>query len=191
VAGIFSPSPVLVVDSTARQVARRIGRYPLHAPGDSSSTRLSINRPAVAFHPDLTKVAVAYRHNNVVQLYDLMLGEGVSFAGPEPFDPPRGPEIGDPNPRRLAYTYVRATGEYVYAMFCGCSLSGDLSEKPTRLHVFTWTGELVAILPLDPSSTVFDVSQDDRFLYTVTNTPYPQVLETALPPGLRASTPAP
>jgi hypothetical protein len=190
-AGIFSHSPVLVADSTAKQVARRIGRYPLHAPGDSSSTRLSINRPGVAFHPDLTKVAIAYRHNNVVQLYDLLQGEGISYAGPEPFEVPRGPEIMDLNPRRLAYTYVRATRRYVYAMFCGCSLSRDRSERTTRLHVFTWAGELVAILPINPSSKVFDVSQDDRFLYTVTNTPYPQVLETALPPDLSTSNTVP
>lgn len=190
-AGIFSPSPVLVVDSTARHVARRIGRYPLHVPGDSSETRLSINRPAVAFHPDLTKIAIAYRHNNVVQLYDLIQGEGVSFAGPEPFDAPRGAEITDPNPSRQAYSYVRATARYVYAMFCGCLISPDRSEMPARLHVFTWAGELVTILPIHPYSGVFDVSQDDRFLYTVTNTPYPQVLETALPPDLSASKPAP
>jgi hypothetical protein len=189
--GIFSGSPVLVADSTAKYVARRIGQYPLHTPGDSSGTRLSINRPTVAFHPDLTKVAVAYRHNNVIQLYDLIRGDGISFAGPETFDAPRGPEITDPNPRRLAYPYVRATRRYVYAMFCGCLISRDPDGEITRLHVFTWAGELVAILPVLPSSTVFDVSQDDRFLYTVTNTPYPQVLETALPPDLSASKPGP
>jgi 6-bladed beta-propeller len=188
--GIFHGSPVLIADTTARYVSRRLGRYPLHAPGDSTRTDLNINRTSVAFHPDLTKVALAYFHNNVVQIVDLTREGTLTIAGPELFDPPRGPEIADPNPRRVAYWPIRATRRHVYAMFCGCLVPPG-AEPPTSLHVFTWSGELVAILPIAPPSRTFDVSPDDRFLYTVTRDPYPQVLVTTLPAELTRRPPAP
>jgi len=184
--GIFDGgSPVRITDSTGRRVRERYGRYPAHEPGDSLRTHLNANRPQVAFHPTDRKVALAYMHFNVVQFYDLESGRVLSVAGPDPFEP-QAEDLLDLNPRKFAYAKVRSTERYVYAMFCGCT-NADRRSRLLHLQVFTWEGELVSTIPIDRRSWqwVFDVAPDDRFIYTMTDDPFPQVLVTALPPNLQ------
>lgn len=185
-AGIFDGgAPLVLTDSTGTQVREKYGTYPAHAPGDSLHTQLNVNLPQVTYHPGGDKVALAYMHFNLIQVYDLTSGLVVSVTGPDPFEP-RAADLLDPNPKKFAYAKLRSTTRYVYALFCGCT-NADRS-RPLRLQVYSWDAQLIAVLPIDHRSWqwVFDVSPDDRFIYTKTDDPYPQILETPLPSYLQA-----
>ena len=184
-AGVFDDgSPVVLSDTSGGHMRERYGAYPAHRPGDPSNTALRANEPEVTYRPHGSGLAVAYRHFNLLQFYDLESGRVVSVVGPNPFEP-RPEDLVDLNPKKFAYAKVRSTARYVYALFCGCT-NRDRS-RPLLLQVFTWDGELVTVVAIDHRSWqwVFDVSPDDRFIYTMTEHPQPLVLETALPPRLR------
>jgi hypothetical protein len=187
-AGIFEGgSPVHITDTAGRLSRRRHGWYPAHAPADSLHTHLNVNRPQVTYHPDGSRLALAYMHFNLLQFYDLERGDVIGVEGPDEFQPRPG-DLLDLNPSKFAYAKIRSTNRFVYALFCGCT-NANRRSRLLRVHVFTWDGVLVAVLPVDGRSWqwVFEVAPDDRFMYTMSDDPYPRVLETALPQELWAT----
>jgi hypothetical protein len=186
--GIFpGGSPVLLTDSMGGAVRDRLGRYPAHLPHDPARTDLRINRVQVTVRPDGSQLALAYMHFNLLQIYDFRSRTVRAIIGPEAFTEPRPEDLADLNPHRFAYVIVRSTQDLIYALFCACDISQPRpAGEGMRLHVFTWTGRAVAVLPIDPRSTefVFEVSPDDQFIYTTTADPYPQVLVARLPAEL-------
>jgi len=179
-------SPVLETDSTGRLVRQRMGTYPASARTENAPPVLMINRPNVAFHPSLRKLALAYMYQSVLQIYDRDTRQVARIPGPEPLDSLTDAQILNLNPTLVAYSVVRATSRFVYAMFCGCDFAPRHPEKAgTRLHVVSWDGTTVALVPVHPPAILFAVSADDRFLYTVQDDPYPHVVEIRLPPEIR------
>lgn len=87
---------------------------------------------------------------------------------------------------RNGYVAVRATDARVYALFSGKRF-GDSEGRASfaqYVHVFAWTGKLLAVLMLDMEVLDIAVDSDERLLYAIRNDPLPQVMVYTLPASL-------
>lgn len=185
--GLFPDFTLLLVDSTARPLARMSTRPPFDARRISHPTgRRFLNRNFMAVDPARRRLALAYQYESRL---DFLTAEGIRYGT---VTPPRRTQArwriaGDrffwDEDNETAYVAAAASDRYVYALFCGCRDSEK--RLPRQVHVFTWSGDLVAELALDREVLELTVAPDDSHLYGAIMEPVPVVGEWDLPAALR------
>lgn len=187
--GLFPDYTLLVMDSAGRPLERIAadppfpsGRMP-HVVG-----RRLLNRSYLDAAPSGRRLALAYQWASRV---DVFAGDGSrlgSIQGPRQttarYAVRNGRFFWEPQ-GEMAYTAVRGTERYIYALFCGCREADDPDQRSRRVHVFRWNGDFVAELELDRRVTAFAVSKDDSVLYAAVSEPHPAVGEWRLPAAIR------
>jgi hypothetical protein len=187
--GLFPDYTLVVLDSTGKPQQRIAADQPFppsrisHAVG-----RRLLNRSYLAADPTGQRLALAYQWASRI---DFFSGDGSrrgSVAGPRQTEARytiRGTRyFWDPE-GAMAYTALRATDNFVYALFCGCREADDPDQRSQRLHVFRWNGDFVREIQLDRKVTAFAVTPDDSLLYAAVTEPHTAIGEWALPRDTR------
>jgi hypothetical protein len=188
--GLFTDYTLLVMDSTGTPRERIVADQPFPATRIAHAVgRRLLNRSYMDAAPSGERVALAYQWESRIDVFGPDGRRVGSVPGPRPteakyqvrdkrfFWDPQG---------EMAYTDVRATDRYIYALFCGCKEADDSDQRSQRVHVFRWNGDFVTELQLDRRVTVFAVPNDDSVLYAAVSEPYPAVGEWRLPSFLAA-----
>jgi TolB-like 6-blade propeller-like len=186
--GLFPDYTLLVMDPAGRPLQRIAADPPFPARTvPNVVARRLLNRSYLDAAPSGGRLALAYQWASRIDVFN---GDGRrvgSIRGPRAtaakyriqdnrfFWDPRG---------EMAYTAVRTTDRFVYALFCGCREADDPDQRSRRLHVFRWNGDFVAEVQLDRRVTAFTVAGDDSVLYAFVTEPYPAVGEWRLAPVL-------
>jgi hypothetical protein len=148
--------------------------------------RRFLNRNFMAVDPARRRLVLAYQFESRL---DFLTIEGIRYGSTAP---PRKTRarwriahdrfLWDPD-NETAYVAAAATNRYVYALFCGCK---DRENRlPDQVHVFNWSGDLVAELKLDRPVLELAVAPDDSRLYAAVMEPFPVVGEWDVPARLR------
>lgn len=149
---------------------------------DYTGRRL-LNRAFTDIRPDGSKVALAYQFENRISIFSTDGRYLVEARGPVETEASfrvAGGRFHWEDENEMAYWAVDATEDLVFALFCGCT---DASRgRPQEVHVFTWSGQLKAVVPLSHEVIAFGVSRDASTLWGAVETPYPFVAEWKLPP---------
>ena len=181
--GLF-PDFTLLVTDTLGQPQSRIVADPPFTPRDAPDMngRRLLNRNFMAANPGDGRFVLAYQFRSRL---DFFTPDGERYgriSGPRATRPSFGMRNGrfawnDDN--EMAFQGVAASRNYVYALFCGCSI--EEQRTSSVVQVFRWNGDFVAELQLD--RPVLEIAVDeDRTLYGAAEEPYPGVAEWALPP---------
>ena len=95
------------------------------------------------------RVAVAHQQSDRLQLFDFQSLRGTVVLGPDSLSPSYVVRNGTPvflPEHRRGYTNVAATSTHVYALYSGRPRGGASARE---IRVFTWSGQLDAIITLD------------------------------------------
>lgn len=188
--GLFVDYTLLQMDTLGKPLARLVSDPPFkerHMPVRAG--RRILNRGFLDADPAGRRLAMAYQWTSRI---DFFTADGTrlgSVQGPRPTTPRyrhRDNLFFYDEAAEMAYTSLRATDRYVYALFCGTDGKTKAPQLGNRVHVFRWNGDFVAELQLDQPVLEFAVSDDDRTLYASTVDPYPVVGEWRLPAELAA-----
>lgn len=187
--GLFTDYTLLVMDSTGRPIGRIAADPPFPAGTIPHPVgRRLLNRSYLDAAPSGRRLALAYQWTSRIDVFNQDGARIGSTRGPRPaaaryrvrdnrfFWDPQG---------EMAYTAIRATDRYIYALFCGCREADDPDQRSQRVHVFRWNGDFVSELQLDRRVTAFTVSHDDSVLYAFVTEPHPAIGEWRLPVALQ------
>jgi hypothetical protein len=187
--GLFPDYTLLVMDSAGQPRERIVADPPFpaaiipHVAG-----RRMLNRSYLGAAPSGERFALAYQWASRVDVFAADGSRMGSIQGPRPtsarYEVRDGRFFWDPQ-GEMAYTAVRATDRYIYALFCGCREADDRDQRSQRVHVFRWNGDFVDEIQLDRRVTAFAVPNDDSVLYAAVTEPHPAVGEWRLPETLR------
>jgi hypothetical protein len=136
-------------------------------------------------HPERPLLALATRHADRLEFYDLRGDFRRIARGPVGFEPvyqvqSRGgvPFMATGDDLRFGYVDLVAAGDRLYALFSGHTRA----ERPGRanfgqqVHVFDWEGRLVQVMELDEPVLSLAVEEEERTLYTVRHDPQPAIV---------------
>lgn len=186
--GLFADFTLLVMDTLGQPIRRVAGRPPF-GPADGLSPvgqRLT-NVNMLQVSPDRRRLVVAYQFAPRLDIYSNDGTLQTSVLGPRPT---RASFRTDPRTGRFhwnddnesAYVDVETTASHIYALFQGRRDLIDPQPLPDRVHVFTWTGQFVRELVLEPPTLRIAISGDGTRLFGFVEDPHPQVAEWRLPP---------
>lgn len=190
--GIFADYTLLEMGLDGTPLRRIAADVPFRRETQNTIGGRQANRSSMAVSPTRDRLALAYQWTSRVDFYTSSGERYGTVNGPR--DVQTGFRI-DGNRFRwedeaeFAYFGADATVEYVFAMFCGCTVVSR-EELPDRLHVFRWNGDFVAEIALDRPVAAISVSPDGKRLYGAFIDPVPGVGEWELPSSFRRS-PAP
>jgi hypothetical protein len=84
---------------------------------------------------------------------------------------------------RAGYVDLASTDRHVYALFSG-NVMGEAGQQTffgRQVHVFDWSGRMVARLELDEPALTMALAPDESRLYAVRHEPQPSVVRYDLP----------
>lgn len=182
--GSFSEATLLLLDSSATMIIDRIGEPPISPEQHLGPWVYHANRYFLTPHPSRDMVALAYLMQSRIAVYSFDGTLNWTSEGPLPAPPPTA----DTPPWRMVYRGLAATERFIYAIhiYDERSNHSNIRLGPSRVHVFTWSGEFVTELAVDRELTAIVVSPDDALLYGGVTEPFPLVAEWRLPEHLRA-----
>lgn len=187
--GVFSEARFGLLDGSGTLTAQA-GRFP-GAEGDMPAVlRQQAFESRFASHPDGRRFAVAARYAGRIDIVDeggLSRGQ---VTAPVPFEPEfevtrKGdfPVATFPPESTTGYIDVAATRDFVLGLFSGRS-EADFPGRDNYagdIHVFDWTGELVAVLRADRDLFAITVDETRGRLLAIVHDPVPAILAFALP----------
>jgi TolB-like 6-blade propeller-like len=184
----------LALFSGAGTLRRVVGPLPPTRDGVPATVAQHAYTGTLVRHPHRPWLALATRHADRVELYDLDGTLRRVARGPAEFEPVyeaqvRGgaPTMATGDDLRFGYVDAAAAGDRLYALYSGHTRG----ERPGRanfgqqVHVFTWNGELQRVIPLDQPVLGIAVSGDGHTMYAVRHDPEPAILRYQLPAGDR------
>ena len=161
--GLLLDHTLLYLDS-AGVPQRRVRGAPPFGPAQMSAPhgRFQLNVNHMAVRPARDRIAIAYQYANRLDFFVASGRRVQSVEGPRAIrvryglDPQSGRLLFGRDSER-AYVALRATGDRVYALYCGrCSRD----EPPSVLHVFRWTGEFEREVAIVPGTWAFTLTAD-------------------------------
>jgi hypothetical protein len=187
--GLFtSPARLAVIDTTGTPL-RLIGQLPPSGAGEPIAVRQQAHQAHMAVSADRRRVAVASRHSDRLEIYDLfgkLLARG---DRPFAFEPRFSIAERDGHPLmasgddlRFGYIDLVATDDQIFGLFSGVR-RGDgrgTASFGRLIHVFDWSGHLLRAYRLDAALASIAVSADAQSLYGVRHDPSPQIIRYAL-----------
>jgi hypothetical protein len=170
---------------TLGEVPEAVGDFPPPVRQQAYQGRLQAD-------PSRTRLVVATRHSDQLEIYDAGGRKLRRVYGPFRFEPEsfgidqRGDQVsmipGDD--LRFGYVGVTTTNDRVYALFSGRTNRFDpRREAPYGefVHVFDWDGRLQGVLQLDTPTLEIAVDPFGETLYTTVEYPEPAVRAYSLP----------
>ena len=166
----------------AGKLVRTVGD---HLPGNTNEppfVRQQVFGGSMAAHPRRPMFVLAGRYAPLLEVFDREGARVLAMEVPVTFEPdvsvaPDGLNFVRGRDSGYAYLDVDATADRVYALFSG--RSSQEYRKTMHLgeyvHVFDWTGRLIAILRLDAEAFSLAVDESESRLYVGRVDPYPQI----------------
>lgn len=187
--GLFTTGR-LALFGQAGDLRRVIGPLPPSREGVPAPVAQHAYTGTLARHPTRPLLALATRHADRLEIYDVQDGVRREGRGPVHFEPryevqARGgvPFMATGDDLRFGYVDLAAAGDRLYALFSGRTRA----ERPGRanfgqqVHVFDWEGTLRSMIDLDEPVLSLAVTPDGRTLYAVRHDPVPAVFRFRLP----------
>lgn len=182
-----------VYDSTGRQHPSR-GELRFGNSRMSPFVRQQAYPTKIATDVTGTRIALATGYSDRVEFYNAS-GRRIGIADrPFGFEPAfvvtgKGADqyIASPPDMRDRYVGIRASNSRVYALFSGRRY-GDFKARSSfarHVHVYSWTGRLLAVLALDSEVLDIAIDPDERWLYAVVHDPLPRVVAYSIPATVR------
>jgi hypothetical protein len=187
--GFLAAGRVAEFDTRGNPV-RSFGPVPPGDPDIPAHVRQHAYQSTLRVKPDRSRVVLATRHADQLEIYGAG-GELVrTVKGPSGFTPAyesrrRGVQeqmVSSPD-LRFGYISLAVTDRWIIALYSGHSRR----ERPgwahygDVLHVFDWDGTLRRVLPLSFPSLAIAVDPGGRTLYAARENPVPAVLRYPLP----------
>ena len=149
---------------------------------DIFSTRMSVK-------PDRSKIALAGRYVDVIEIYDT-LGNGLGLLkGPEKslsvkFDKKRSAAenlfLKSPETKR-AYLQIKSTDRYIYLLYSGKEKQDESNYSSGNLfYVLDWQGQPVARYDLENPVLDFAVDEKNGILYGIQDIPIPRIVSFSM-----------
>jgi hypothetical protein len=184
----------LAIFSGAGTLQRVVGPLPPAREGVPVTVAQHAYTGTLVRHPRQPRLALATRHADRVEFYELDGTLRRVARGPAEFEPVyeaqvRGgaPTMATGEDLRFGYVDAAAAGDHLYALYSGHTRA----ERPGRanfgqqVHVFTWEGTLQRVIPLDQPVLGIAVTDNGHTMYAVRHDPEPAVLRYTLPAGYR------
>lgn len=187
--GFFQAGRIGHLDDDGRLVSTS-GQTPLPGLDIPASTRQHAYQSRMEPNPSRTRLAVATRHADALEIYDAR-GRRVAL-GERPFDfepafevqeKAGRPALASGDALRFGYVDLATTDDRIFALFSGQTRA---AADPSRanfgsfVHVYDWSGRLQQVLELETPAIAIGVTADGGTLYAVQHDPVPAVVEYAL-----------
>jgi hypothetical protein len=194
VSGIYprhSDGRVMLANRTGGFI-RMIGQPPRH-PGTTVIPTTVLQHAyegPVSVRPDRSRFAIATRQADRVEFFR---SDGTPIAhavGSNGFLPKfetsqraEGVAMATGDDLRAGYVDLASTDQHVFALFSGKrrNEAGSRTFFGGQVHVFDWTGRIVARLELDEPALTIALSPDESRLYAVRHEPEPSIVRYDLP----------
>lgn len=178
-----------VYDSSGRQLPSR-GEWRFGNSRLSTFVRQQAYPTKIATDASLSRIALATGYSDRIEFYEAS-GRRLGVADrPFGFEPAfvvtgKGADqfIASPPDMRDGYVGIRVSDSRVYALFSGRRY-GDFKARSSfarHVHVYSWTGRLLAVLALDADVLDLAIDPDERWLYAVKHDPIPRVVAYSIP----------
>lgn len=136
-----------------------------------------VYQSTLAARPDGSRLALATRFLNHIELYDANGTLLRVVSGPVPVAPVfhvamagGAPTMASDENLRFGYTGIAGGERYIYALFSG-RRRGDYPPSAAtyadQLHVFDWDGNLARVVPLGRDISIIAVAPDEQTLYGI------------------------
>ncbi len=187
--GFVSDGLFAVYDSSGRQLPSR-GAWNFGDARLSTFVRQQAYPTKIAIDASLSRIALATGYSDRVEFFEAS-GRRIGVAErPFGFEPVfvvtgKGANqfIASPPDMRDGYVGIRVSDSRVYALFSGRRY-GDFKARASfarHVHVYSWTGRLLAVLALDADVLDIAIDADERWLYAVKHDPFPGVVAYSIP----------
>lgn len=140
-----------------------------------------VYQSTLAARPDGSRIALATRFMNHIELYDANGSLQRVVNGPISVAPVfevamagGAPTMASDEDLRFGYTGIAAGQRYIFALFSGRRRGDYAPSEATyadELHVFDWDGNLVRIITLDRALSHIAISPDEHALYGIAYEP--------------------
>lgn len=187
--GFFQSGRIAHFDAEGRFL-RTVGPLPQDAEDVPPQVLQHAFQSTLKPNPSRTLLAVATRHADRLEIYR---PDGTLVAAAKPpfgFLPNfqvrqrRGqPSMATGDDLRFGYVDLAASEEHIYALFSGRTRRGfpGVANFGEYVHVYDWTGQLVAVFELDSDALAIAVDPSDGTLYALRHDPRPAVVRYTLP----------
>jgi hypothetical protein len=181
---------LLLTDRTG-EVIRTIGQTPTH-PGAASIPTTVLQHAyegPVTVRPDRSRFAIAARLSDRLEIYGADGAQLAQVTGSTGFLPAfevneraEGVSMALGDDVRAGYVDMASTDDRIYALFSGAvGMQGGNTFAGREVHVFDWSGKMLARLALDAPGYSVSVTPDEKQLFTLRHEPEPAVVRYRLP----------
>jgi len=182
--GTFADAHLAILNRQGERVGT-VGDIPVEQGYPALAQRQS-HMTLLAASPDLSRVVTAKRWWGEI---DILASDGAlitSVEPPIPVSPVLVGRRGTLMPGRespSAYVDLATSESFIYALFSGLDRAqfGDRSDSGRDVHIFDWSGRLVAVFRLDQDAFRLDVDETAGRLYTIRLAPVPSIDRYDLP----------
>jgi hypothetical protein len=170
---------ISIIDFKTNDLIKQIDPYPI---GISRGFKMAYES-FLYINPSKTKVVMAGRFTDRVQITDLKTETSLVLKGPDNFEPDvdftmqlDGNEISYRN-KNTKYAFVggKTTEKYIYLLYSGNNHESDFLNYGKSIFVYSWDGKPIKKIELPNYILDFAVTSDDSTIYTYN--PYKQCLE--------------
>ena len=181
--GFFPDKRIGVLDASGTML-RSFVDIPGNA-DDPAMVRQEAYRSYLTLSPSRRRVAIATRHSDRIDFYDVSGPRIAEGARPFGFEPAyivqsggAGPAMATGGDLRFGYIALASTERQVFALFSGRVRhgSGGTASFGTFLHVYDWRGRLEKVFSLDAPLLALTVSDDGSRVFGVRHEPLPNVM---------------
>lgn len=183
----IGPGGRIIYGNNHGEFVKVAGEFPPLKPASISDTTYSqVYQSTLCTDPDRTKIAVAARYADQIEIYSIKGGKTGKIVGPEGFLPSfqmvdvlDNKELLINSKSKFGYTFVQGTKKYIYALYSGrTSLEAPGNAGSGYfLNVFDWTGKPVKQYKLDNNIYQFAIKDKEDGFYAISVSPTPQILE--------------
>jgi hypothetical protein len=172
---------------------RMIGQSPQH-PGAGSIPPTVLQHAyegPVTVRPDRSRFAIATRQADRVEIFGSDGTPVAQVTGSTGFLPrfetsqrAAGVSMATGDDLRAGYVDLASTDRHLYALFSGnrAGEAGPQTFFGRQVHVFDWSGRMVARLELDEPALTIALTPDESRLFAVRHDPEPSIARYDLPP---------
>lgn len=198
VSGIFPlrPDGRLLLANRSGGVVRMVGRAPPH-PGAAAVPTTVLQHAyegPVTVSPDRSRFAVGTRQGDRLELFAADGTQIAEVTGSTGFLPrfevnarAEGVSMAVGDDLRGGYVDLASTRDRIYALFSGVLLrdAPDNVFFGREVHVFDWSGRMLARLRLDEPGLGIAVTPDETQFFTIRHDPEPSIVRYRLPAAAR------
>ncbi|WP_425338201.1 BF3164 family lipoprotein [Tamlana crocina] len=119
--------------------------------------------------PTRDKLALAYYHTDIIEIFDLNTEKSTSLQGPETFNSDFRIYNNNwlPNDKtKFAFVSGTKTNKYIYLLYSGKNANDKKWNQGNYIFVFDWNLNPIKKIILDKEVSQISISEDDKTLYS-------------------------